>query len=96
MQPNTSAGKHVTEHKRGKTCNRTQARENIQPNTSAGKHTTADEREKTRIRRPMTSSSSDRGCKPDPQFVVTPGATVSPYFTDTRRKLKRFKSQLIF
>ena len=36
----SSAGKHVTGAKRGKTCNRCQARESIQPVLSAGKHVT--------------------------------------------------------
>ena len=47
MQPVPSAGKHATGAKRGKTCNRCQARENMQPVPSAGKHVTGAKRGKT-------------------------------------------------
>ena len=47
MQPVLSAGKHATGAKRGKTCNRCEARENRQPVLSAGKHATGAKRGKT-------------------------------------------------
>ena len=47
MQLKTSAGKHATENKGGKTCNHRQARGNIQPMASAGKNVTEDKRGKT-------------------------------------------------
>ena len=49
MQPVPSAGKHATGTKRGKTCNRYQARENMQRVTSTGKHVTGAKREKTMV-----------------------------------------------
>ena len=64
MQPVTSAGKHATSAKCGKTCNRCQVRENVQPVPSAGKHATGAKRGKTcnrcQVRKNMQPMSSAR------------------------------------
>ena len=51
MQLIPSAGKHATGTKRGKICNRYQARENMQlvPSVSVEKHETGTKRGKTRL-----------------------------------------------
>jgi len=57
MQLVPSAKKYATGAKRGRTCKRYQARENVQPVPNAGKHATGAKREKERTGEHVTNAN---------------------------------------